>query len=697
MTSSDAPIPSAANADSSMELDTLDVKPTVIGIYGLPGSGKTYLIDQLKRQLSAEDFLFYDGSAVIAAVVPGGLEAFSRMADQGQAQAREFAIHHIGKECIETKKSAIVAGHFMFWPKTNDGVEGSRSPPPVWTPGDAVTYTHILYLDCPVSLLMERRDKDADRERPQMMKWQLGSWQHEEKTQLRKLCYDLGILFSLVHAKPPSTLLDRAIALVSDFVNHSEQENMLRAERRLDEVVVHMLRKDADEPVPAMERMLVIDGDRTLTAQDTGSLLWNLARRELLVTFALERDPLKAIFGSPMGYSYTAFRQATLVYEEMSGWAEFDGLVNQVAEATDLYDDFVSLLRIVATQRHMGAILVTCGLRQVWERIVAVAGLSDSVKVIGGGRLTDEFVVTAAVKTALVSRLQNVYSLETWAFGDSILDLGMLAAANQAIVVVVMASGAPPRLSATTLPVTTLTDPDFMQAILSRRANGTCVSVYILEMTNEKAAKILMTPTRDASVAGPALRETHRRAGWFLANSFVPTIVGVEEYQIPHVQGNSTAGHHLLDESRTMVVALMRGGEPMALGVNDAFPLAALLHANQPEDITKKHLEIMRTIILVDSVVNSGKSVLEFIQRVWKLADSGRKDDGKEHGTIRIIVVAGVVQSQAVDKIRSSWLSLKHVNRLTLSLIALRLSENKFTGKGGTDTGNRLFNTTSLD
>jgi len=29
--------------------------------------------------------------------------------------------------------------------------------------------------------------------------------------------------------------------------------------------------------------------------------------------------------------------------------------------------------------------------------------------------------------------------------------------------------------------------------------------------------------------------------------------------------------------------------------------------------------------------------------------------------------------------------------------VALRLSKNKFTGKGGTDTGNRLFNTIRLD
>ncbi|OCT44415.1 hypothetical protein CLCR_06471 [Cladophialophora carrionii] len=89
----------------------------------------------------------------------------------------------------------------------------------------------------------------------------------------------------------------------------------------------------------------------------------------------------------------------------------------------------------------------------------------------------------------------------------------------------------------------------------------------------------------------------------------------------------------------------------MALGVNDAFPLAALHHANHPDNITDKHLQIMRTVILVDSVVNSGKSVLEFIQQVWELASSGLKGHESGQGTIRIIIVTAVVQSQAADKI----------------------------------------------
>lgn len=149
-----------------------------------------------------------------------------------------------------------------------------------------------------------------------------------------------------------------------------------------------------------------------------------------------------------------------------------------------------------------------------------------------------------------------------------------------------------------------------------------------------------------------------------------------------HVQGFQISGRRLLHERETLFVALMRGGEPMAFGANEAFPLAGFLHADSPEEVTTECLKDQRSIILVDSVVNSGKTVAEFIRHVRKLDD-----------TIRLVVVAGVVQAQSI-RVGSFAQALREDD---ISLVALRLSENSYTGKGGTDTGHRLFNTTRLD
>ena len=76
----------------------------------------------------------------------------------------------------------------------------------------------------------------------------------------------------------------------------------------------------------------------------------------------------------------------------------------------------------------------------------------------------------------------------------------------------------------------------------------------------------------------------------------------------------------------------MRGGEPMASGVNDVFPLAMFVYARDTNDIKLHHLQGQLTVILVDSVVNTGKTIIEFVQHVRKL-----------YATIHIVIVAGVI------------------------------------------------------
>ena len=68
--------------------------------------------------------------------------------------------------------------------------------------------------------------------------------------------------------------------------------------------------------------------------------------------------------------------------------------------------------------------------------ILLVTEMSDSVKVIGGGRFSDGYFVTPGVKAAVVSHLRDVHDLHVWAFGDGPLDIPMLWEADQAVVVV---------------------------------------------------------------------------------------------------------------------------------------------------------------------------------------------------------------------------------------------------------------------
>ena len=154
------------------------------------------------------------------------------------------------------------------------------------------------------------------------------------------------------------------------------------------------------------------------------------------------------------------------------------------------------------------------------------------MKVIGGGRIADNFVVSAAVKGALVARLQEVHHVYVWAFGDGPLDLDMLSKADRAIVVVgeeqtrskamdaaltnaidygdlracqtLLPGNASPRLDISKLPIIKLTDPEFVKSLLcGRYTHG---GLQVLCAADRNAAKLLATPMRDAAVAGPDLR-----------------------------------------------------------------------------------------------------------------------------------------------------------------------------------------------
>ncbi|KAI9712974.1 MAG: hypothetical protein M1812_006721 [Candelaria pacifica] len=681
--------PSLDQSTTSEIRSVSNKKPVVVGIYGVDGSGKTFLLNQLKDQLQDESFLFLDGSQVIDSAVEGGLGAFQKMGKEDKEYWRRCAIEGVGKQCAESGKVAVVAGHYMLWP------EEDASGKVVCTQSDLATYTHMLYLDVLPEVVAQRRLNDPIRKRKHASLAHLARWQLAEKNELKRVCSQHKILFSTLSAN--AELLSKVSRLLHDFKDHTEDYNLSCAKSYLDKTLAASHGQ--------LETMIVMDADKTLAAEDTGILFWSSVAKAKSGS-NLERS-LNDLFSSRLGYSYAAFRQAVLLYEGIADDDEFEALCRDVASAVTIHPELVSLLRLVAEKTHVGALVVTCGLRRVWEMVLEKEGLADKVKVIGGGRIADGFIVSEAVKGALVTHLQEAYKLYVWAFGDGPLDLDMLKKADQAIVVVgeeqtrsqsmsstltdaiklrarqvLLPSSASPRLDTKRLPILKLTDHQFSKDLFRRHSRQG--GLQVISATDRKAAKLLATRMRDAQVAGPDLRDAHRRAGWYLAIEFLADVIGLEECRVDHVLNHKTTGFRLSHERQTTIVALMRGGEPMAFGVNDSFPLAMFVHASNADDLKLHHLRGQHAVILVDSVVNSGKTIIEFVERVRKL-----------DANIRIIVVAGVVQNQCVAE--GSNLNRALAPHGKVQLITLRISETKFTGSGTTDTGNRLFNTTHLD
>ncbi|KAK4960069.1 hypothetical protein LTR10_002960 [Elasticomyces elasticus] len=666
-------------AQSTETISGTDVK--VIGLYGIPGSGKTTLLQRLRALMDSRYFAFYEGSDVLDSLVPQGLDAFKAMVKNEQQVWREAAIVKIRKECSENGKTGVVAGHFMFWDE-----DESTEPESICTEKDLEVYTHIVYLDVDAEIIVRQRLADSQRSRSAVSADYVRKWKKAEQSRLRDLCYDNGILFSTVFTRSTSikeTL--RVIDLLHDFRNHTDALNALKVEVKLDEAVSknHAL----------LQTMLVFDADKTLASVDTGEVCF---RRE-------EMSPLKKLFDS-MGYSYKSFRQATLIYEHHKDEEAFETMCQWMGNQIELSAEISNLLKAVDKHDHVGVVVVTCGLRLAWEKVLAKAGLTSSISVIGGGRISDGYVVTPDTKAEVVVRLQKHHGLHVIAFGDSPTDLPMLKQADEAIVVVgeaefrsrtmdrelqtaidehglqvrqaLIPASADARLIRR-LPEVELWSQDFIDDITKSR-------LPIFHATDSLYAKLLQTPMRNASVSGAALREAHRRAGYALATGMVTNVIGLEEYTILHVQQNKTTkGHRLRDEQTTTIVPLLRGGEPMAFGVADAFPSAMFVHAKKPDQLKAGHLESQSTVLLVDSVINTGKSIIEFEEHIRRLRPN-----------IRIVVIAGVVQ---VSTVKSGGCIRKLAMDKNFSVVALRFSENSYTGHKATDTGDRLFNTTQVD
>ncbi|KAH0432071.1 hypothetical protein CcaCcLH18_06726 [Colletotrichum camelliae] len=140
----------------------LDVpKPTIVGLYGVPACGKSFLLHQLKAKLGEQHYAFYEGSEVIDGLVLGGLPAFKKMPPNEQYHWRERAITFISRQCRETNRVGVVAGHYSL---SDEG----ESPNKIFTDADSLGYTHIFYLDVPAKDVARQCLEDTSRSRYSM-------------------------------------------------------------------------------------------------------------------------------------------------------------------------------------------------------------------------------------------------------------------------------------------------------------------------------------------------------------------------------------------------------------------------------------------------------------------------------------------------------------------------------------------------
>lgn len=196
----------------------------------------------------------------------------------------------------------------------------------------------------------------------------------------------------------------------------------------------------------------------------------------------------------------------------------------------------------------------------------------------------------------------------------------------------------------------------------------------LIDHTNKPMMRLRVNRTRQANLSGPTLAEAHRSVGAELATSLAGHLI-LEETPIEHVTGPST-GVQIKPGSELIVIAMMRAGLFVAEGIWASIPGSTLVlqsvNANLQTLLAKG-----RSIVVVDSVINTGNSIRNVLAMVNKLEPSC------------VAVATLVAFRDTLDRLVDEFPDVDfHV---------ARVSDHSYVGKGPTDTGSRLFGTTSWD
>jgi uracil phosphoribosyltransferase len=195
----------------------------------------------------------------------------------------------------------------------------------------------------------------------------------------------------------------------------------------------------------------------------------------------------------------------------------------------------------------------------------------------------------------------------------------------------------------------------------------------LIDRTNDPIMRLLVDATRRADTAGPALARAHREVGRALAAA-VAGYLPLEEVEIEHVAGKST-GVRVQPGAEPIFVALLRAGLFLAEGLWECFPGSALLlHGGHAETLAPLPAP-GRSVVVVDAVINTGRSLRAVLGEVLRA------------GPAKTVVVTLVGFRPTIEALTAELPEI--------DIVAARLSDRSYVGRGGTDTGGRLFGTTT--
>lgn len=206
-----------------------------IGLYGMPTSGKTFMLDHL-------DYIkVFHGSQMLREICPG----FDALDDIGKTKARR----ELATRLLDVNEF-IMDGHYSF----GDQV--------VFTESDGQLYDAFLYLYVSPSVLADRM-RVSERNR-KFLSYDLDLWQAFEIESLRAYCHNNDKDFYVLDNPPGNTSDDISDAqeFIRALINGYSCKSL--ADRCVDTILTNC----------KSDTIILMDGDKTLTIEDSSNAVF---------------------------------------------------------------------------------------------------------------------------------------------------------------------------------------------------------------------------------------------------------------------------------------------------------------------------------------------------------------------------------------------------------------------------------------
>lgn len=203
-----------------------------IGLYGMPTSGKTYILNQI-------DFIdVIEGSKMLHKLCPD----FDSKSNEEKKQVRIKLVDY-----LNNRETFIMDGHYSF----GDDV--------VFTESDGEMYDAFLYLYVSPDSL-KRRMNDSERNR-KYLEYDIEKWQRNEVESLREYCHNNKKDFYVVDNPVENSITD--VVFIVDFIKTIVKGYSCVSFAK--KCALSILSKCDSETIKLM------DGDKTIVKEDTSN------------------------------------------------------------------------------------------------------------------------------------------------------------------------------------------------------------------------------------------------------------------------------------------------------------------------------------------------------------------------------------------------------------------------------------------